>query len=101
MSYCYHTATSTTYYLGMKGKGTVGCVGQFYDDTNCMGNGLGPDFLNLAPTNSSGWQDTSTMGITAPSGTRSILINCFGNSGGTGAIDQFYLNQGSSTGFGG
>jgi|GEM_PF-2338708 len=101
MNYCFHSATAATYYLGMKGKGSVGCIGQFYDDTNCVGNGLGPDFLNLAPTDSASWQDAGTVSATGPSGTRSILINCFESEGGTGAIDQIFLNQGSSTGFGG
>ena len=99
MNYCFKSATTATYYLGMRGKGTVGCIGAFYSDKNCT-TALGPDFLNLAPTSSTAWASTSTMGVTAPSGTQSIMITCMGN-GGTGAIDQIYLNQGTSTGFGG
>lgn len=99
MQYCFPSATAAIYYLGMKGKGGVGCTGGFYSDTNCT-NSNGYDFLNLGATTSSSWQDTYTPGVTAPSGTHSILIHCF-ESAGPGAIDQIYLNQGSSTGFGG
>jgi hypothetical protein len=100
MSYCFKSATAATYFLGMKGKGNVGCIGMFNTDKNCT-SGIGPDFLNLAPTLSSTWQNTFTGGIAAPSGTQSILITCTNNGSGTGAIDEIYLNQGSSTGFGG
>jgi hypothetical protein len=100
MQYCYASATGgATYYLGMKGKGNIGCLGQFYSDTTCT-TADGYNFLNLAPTDSSTWQDTSTMGVATPSTTRSILVRCFSN-GSIGAIDQIYLNKGSSTGFGG
>jgi len=99
--YCYKSAVEgTTYYLGMKGKGNVGCIGSFYTDTNCMGNGVGPDFFNLAPTGSAGWTDSGIQSATAGSGAHSIDIQCFDNGGG-GSIDQIYLNAGSSTGFGG
>ena len=85
----------------MKGKGTVGCLGQFYSDTNCT-NATGYDFLNLGSTNTSSWTDTSTSGgVMAPTDTGSIQIHCFESNGTGGAIDQIYLNQGSSTGFGG
>ncbi len=101
MEYCIPNVTGTVFYLGMKGKGSVGCLGMFNDGTTCTGNGLGPDFLNLAPTGSSSWQDTYTGGIPAPSGTHSILISCSADGYTSGAIDQIYVNQGSSTGFGG
>lgn len=97
---CYDAATAgATYYLGMKGKGNVGCVGLFHADKTCT-NGIGPDFLNLSPTGSSTWQDTVTGGVVSPAGTQSIQIQCTAN-GGPGAIDQIFLNQGSATGFGG
>src|SRR5512139_1305587 len=100
MSYCYKSATAATYFLGMKGKGAVGCVGMFYSDTNCT-TAAGYDFLNLAPTGSDGCQYTYTTCIAAPSGTQSILITCSGNNSGAGAVDQTYLNRGTRTGFGG
>jgi hypothetical protein len=99
--YCFKSATEgITYYLGMKGKGNVGCVGSFYTETNCSGSGAGSEWFNLAPTGSTTWMDATPQVATAGTGAHSIDIRCFDNGGG-GAIDQIYLNAGSATGFGG
>lgn len=99
--YCFGSAVAgTTYYLGLKGKGKVGCIGSFYQASNCQGVGAGSDWFNLAPTDSTSWTDASPQVATAGDGAHSILIHCLDNGGG-GAIDQIYLNAGSATGFGG
>ena len=83
----------------MKGKGSVGCIGSFYDGSNCTGGGAGPDWFNLAPTYSTAWEDTGVQAATAGVGAKSIQFQCF-EQGGGGSMDQVYLNVGSSTGFG-
>jgi hypothetical protein len=101
MAYCVPSVTGTVFYLGLKGKGSVGCTGFFNDNSTCTGNTLGANFLNMGSTGSTSWEDTHTSGVSAPSGTRSILITCFADGYTAGAIDQIYVNSGSSTGFGG
>jgi len=105
VQYCYTSNASIEgirYYLGMKGKGNVGCIGEFFMGTNCTGDGAGSsvDWFNLAPTGTASWSDASPQNAMAGAGAHSIRIRCF-EQGGGGAIDQMYLNAGASTGFGG
>jgi len=102
ITYCYSTGGSiegNRYFLGMKAKGSIGCIGSFYDGSNCTGGGVGPDWFNLAPTSSTAWEDTGVQAATAGVGAKSIQFRCF-EQGGGGSMDQVYLNVGSSTGFG-
>jgi len=103
ITYCYSPGGSIAgnrYFFGMKGKGNVGCIGSFYMGANCTGDGAGPDWFNLAPTDSPSWADASPQAATAGDGAKSIQFRCF-EQGGGGSIDQVYLNVGSATGFGG
>ncbi|HEY8923085.1 MAG TPA: hypothetical protein VIU64_01820 [Polyangia bacterium] len=105
ITYCYRTGgiLSGTYYLGMKGKGSVGCNAGFNidlaGDMPCQGSGGGAILGLVAPTGSSNWADAIPQSATAPAGANSIFIQCF-EQGTGGSMDQIYLNAGSATGFG-
>ena len=99
MSYCYKSISpGYAYYLGFKGKGEVGCIGQYYDDSNCVGNGLGPEFFNIGGTGTSYWSPSWIPSITAYGTAHSLYITC-ASYNGAGALDEIFLNRGSSTGF--
>jgi hypothetical protein len=99
MTYCYKSVVGgSTYYLGFMGRGGVGCMGQYFDGSNCDGNGLGPEFFNIGPTDSASWAPSYVPAINAYSSARSLLITCTANNA-AGAMDQIFLNRTSSTGF--
>jgi len=100
MSYCYKSIVGgSTYYLGFMGKGGVGCIGGYYSGSNCESNtALGPEFFNIGSTNTTYWSPSWIPSITAYSTAHSLYITCTANNG-AGALDEIFLNQGSSTGF--
>jgi len=100
MTYCYKSVVAgATYFLGFMGKGGVSCIGQFYTGYNCDGSGLGPEFLNVSYTGTSYWSPSYIASVAAQSTAHSVLIYCSVNGGDPGALDEIFLNQGTSTGF--
>jgi hypothetical protein len=75
---------------------SVTCFGTFHTDTDCQ-DGIGPDFINFSGgSNGSSFWEAAYAIASAPSGSRSIQINCF-PAGGSGVanLDQLYLAVGS------
>jgi hypothetical protein len=92
-------AGGVEYSLGMISKsGSNGCLGMFYQDSNCTQGAGTADFLNLGGGGSLTTWTPSVARSPAPEGTLSIRVEC--GLGESMRIDQIYLRVTGPSGSG-
>lgn len=105
ISRCFQVPTvpagGKQYSLGVRFKATdsgQGCLGMFYQDSNCMQSAGTADFLNMSAGGSDTWS-SSLATSDAPEGTSSILVQCNGYDSGL-TLDQIFLRVSGPSGSG-
>jgi hypothetical protein len=94
ISQCVTIGPNVSFNAGFLYKGTVNCTRTYYTMANCNTNdpNAGSPFLYSSDPTATTWTQVVYIGARTGSDTASMMIACDGSLGGSGYVDQWFVN---------